>query len=81
MKCPKCDNENVNIQAITTIKKKHHGMGYWIYFICFGWIISLVMWLIFTIPMLLIKLFKSDKYVSKTHKEAICQGCGYSWKI
>ena len=78
MKFKKCGSNNVNIQAVSEIKKKHHGIIYWIFI---GWWLELLMWCFLTLPWLIIKIFKPSKYKTKTHKEAICQDCGYSWKI
>lgn len=77
MKCPKCGSENVNVQIVSEQKKKHHSAVYWI---CGGFIIEFMKWLIFTIPMIFIKLFGKEK--SKTvHKSmAVCQACGHTWK-
>lgn len=78
MTCKKCGSENVSIQAVTTIKNKHHGFLWWI-FIGFWWVPF--KWLFLTLPALLFKLFGSKKIQSKTHSEAVCQGCGYHWAV
>lgn len=73
MKCPKCKGENVSVQAVTTVKTKHRG--------CLGWF----MWIILAICtvgiIIIIPLITNSKTKSKTHSEAICQNCGYRWKI
>ena len=81
--CPKCKSENVSIQVITESKlvNAHHGFIWWI---CIGWWWICIKWLIFTLPALIFKIFgigKKKKIVNESHKEAICQSCGYSWKI
>lgn len=83
MTCPKCKSENVSIQVITESKlvNDHHGLIWWI---CIGWWWACIKWLIFTLPALIFKVFgigKRKKIITKYHKEAICQNCGYSWKI
>lgn len=81
MKCPKCGSENVNVQMVseTKLKKKHHGAIYWL---CFGWLIELLLWFFLTIPMLIIKIFKPKNYKTKTkHKSmCVCQSCGNHWE-
>lgn len=78
MICPKCGSENVNIQAVTHVRNKKHGILYWIFI---GWWLELFMWIVFTLPWLIIKIFRPKKVTSKTFKMAICQNCGYSWKV
>ena len=82
MTCPKCKNENVtvDVKTETNFKKKHHGLLYWI---CIGWWLQPFMWIFLTLPMLIISIFKPDRYKVKTSskKIAICQSCGYSWEI
>lgn len=78
MKCPKCNNENVLIQAVTTVKNKRHGVLYWLFI---GWWLEIIMWLFLTLPWLIIKIFKPNKVKSNTHSEAVCQSCGYRWKV
>lgn len=83
MICPKCNSENINIQEINEVKlvNKHHGLIWWI---CIGWWWIFIKWLIFTLPALIFKIFGiGKKYKTKniTIKKAICQKCGYSWKI
>lgn len=73
MKCKKCGSENINIQAITNVKTKHRG--------CLGWCIWLLLAVCTFGLILIIPLLTNSKTKSKTHKEAICQDCGYSWKI
>jgi len=78
MKCRKCGSENVNVQAVTQVKNKRHGILYWIFI---GWWLEPIMWFFLTLPWLIIKIFKPNKVTSKTTKMAICQNCGNSWKV
>jgi len=80
MVCPKCKSEHINVQVVTEVnEKRKKGLGYWLFV---GWWWEPFAWLFLTLPKLLIAIFsKKTKTVSKTHKEAICQSCGYSWKI
>ncbi|MBN1069455.1 hypothetical protein DVW02_15950 [Clostridium botulinum] len=78
MKCKKCGSENVNVQAVTHIKNNHKGIMYWLFI---GWWLEMMLWLFLTIPKIIYELFKPNRMKSKTHSEAICQNCGYRWKI
>lgn len=81
MVCSKCGSENVNVQMVseTNLKKKHHGIVYWC---LIGWWLHPIMWLFFTIPMIIIKIFKPKNYKTKTkHKSmCVCQSCGHHWE-
>jgi len=78
MVCSKCGSNNVNVQAVTRVKSKKHGLLYWMFIGCW---LEPIMWLIFTLPWLFIKIFKPKKVTSKVQKMAICQECGHSWKV
>lgn len=78
MKCKKCGSENINVQVVTKVKSKNHGLIYWLFI---GWWLEITMWLLFTIPWLIIKIFKPKKIANKVQKQAVCQNCGNSWKI
>ena len=78
MTCKKCNSENVNIQRVSVTTKKKKGMGYWL---LFGWLIDLMLWCFLTIPRLLIAMFAPKKTKTEVHTEAVCQSCGYSWKV
>jgi len=73
MVCPKCGSGHVITQAVTDIKTKHRGCLAW----C-GWILLAVctLGLILIIP-----LITNSKTKSKTHTEAVCQDCGYRWRV
>jgi hypothetical protein len=47
-----------------------------------GWYWVPTKWLIFTLPALIIKIFKPKKYKIKTTntKTAVCNNCGNSWE-
>lgn len=64
---------NVIIKAVTTVKTKHRGCLGWIMWIILAWC---TLGLIIIIP-----LITNSKTKSKTHNKAICQSCGYSWKV
>lgn len=82
MKCPKCGSENVTVQVVTEteLKEKKHGAIWWL---CVGWWWIPIKWLVFTLPALIIAIFKPKKYKTKTHskKVAVCNNCGKSWNV
>ena len=82
MVCPKCNNQNVQVQVTNEVKlkNKHHGMIWWI---CIGWWWIPIKWLCFTGIALILKIFghKKQKAVNKQVKTAVCQNCGNTWKI
>lgn len=78
MQCPKCGSNNVNVQAVSIVKNKHHGVIYWL---CFGWFIDLMLWIFLTIPRLIVAIFKPNKVKTKVKNFAVCQNCGHKWKV
>lgn len=78
MQCPKCESNNVNVQAISIVKNKHHGILYWLFI---GWWLEIFMWLFLTLPWLIIKIFKPNKIKTKVKSYAVCQNCGHKWKV
>lgn len=80
MKCPKCGSENVSVQMVseTKLKEKKHGIVWWC---LLGWYWVPIKWLCFTIPALIVKIFKPSKYKTKVvHKSVcVCQNCGKHW--
>ena len=76
--CPNCGSNNVTIQVVneSILKNKHHSFLWWI---CIGWWFVPMMWFIFFIPKIFIKLFglghKKQKIINKTVKKAVCQQC------
>ncbi len=78
MQCSKCGSNNVNVQAVSVVKNKHHSIWYWL---IIGWWFEPMMWLCFTLPWLIIKIFKPNKVKTKVKGYAVCQNCGYKWKV
>ena len=82
MVCPKCGSENVKVQVVTEQKlvDQHHGILWWLFI---GWWWLFVKWLVFTLPALLIALFKPKRrQIKQKHvSRAVCQNCGNSWKV
>lgn len=82
MKCPKCGSDKVNIQVVNEVelKTKHHSALWWIFW---GWYWIPIKWLFFTLPALIIKLFrgKKQKVKNTATKHAVCQNCGHSWNV
>lgn len=80
MVCKKCGGENVTIQVVNEVelKKKHKGIIYWLFF---GWLIDIFLWLFLTLPRLIVAIFKPKKYKTKnkTVRKYVCQDCGYIW--
>lgn len=70
MMCPKCQSENVVINESVYQKKKRGGLLYWIFI---GWWLEAVMWIFLTIPWLIVKNIKPNKYKNKVIKKAVCQ--------
>ena len=81
MKCPNCNNENVNIQVINEKKlvTRHHGIIWWLFI---GWWWIFVKWIFFTVPALLAAIFigKRKKIVNVQKKIYVCQSCGRTWE-
>ena len=82
MKCRKCASDKVSVQAVSSLKEKENGCLHWIYWLFIGWWFESILWVVFTIAMILIKLF-GGKAKSKTKIEsyAVCQECGHKWKL
>ena len=82
MTCPKCGSDEVKVQMMqdVQIKNKHRGIIYWLFV---GWWWIPIKWLFFTLPALIIAIFKpkKKKIVTKNYKMCVCQDCGNSWKI
>lgn len=80
MTCPKCNSNNVQVQAVNEVKEKRKkGLLYWI---CVGLWWEPLSWMIFTLPKLFFAIFgKHKKVVSKTVTYAVCQDCGHRWKV
>ena len=70
MTCPKCQSENVNISVNTYTKSKSRSFLWnllMIFCTCGLWII----WM----------LIRKKKEKVITEKTAVCNSCGYSWKV
>lgn len=82
MVCKNCGSEKVTVQVVTeqSLKEKKHGIIYWL---CIGWWLKPILWLVFTLPMLIIAIFRPRKYktVNKQKKIAVCNNCGKSWNV
>lgn len=80
MTCPKCGNENVNVQIVTEtkLKNKHHGVLWWL---CIGWWWIPIKWLFFFWIALIVKIFspKRQKITTKHITKCVCQTCGNTW--
>jgi hypothetical protein len=76
--CKKCGSSNVTVQAVSEIKKKRKGVLYWLFI---GWWLEMIMWVFLTLPWLIIKIFKPKEYKNKITSMAVCQDCGYSWRV
>lgn len=73
MKCPKCKSENVSVQFVTKSAKTYK-RG------CLGGIGRLML-IFFTLGTWLVVSKRKSKTNMKNQKEAVCQNCGYSWKV
>ena len=78
MICPKCNSENVTVQAVSITKDKKKGLLYWL---IVGWWWEPLLWLFLTIPMIFISLFGRKKTTTKVQSMAVCQNCGNKWKV
>lgn len=82
MNCQKCGSNNVKVQMVSEskLKNKHHSIFYWI---LIGWWLEIFLWFFLTIPRLLIATFggKKQKIVTVHSSQAVCQDCGYNWKV
>lgn len=80
MICPKCGSDNVTVQMVSTneLKKKRHGIFYWL---LIGWWLKPILWVCLTMPMIIIKIFRPKKYkmITKHNSMCVCQNCGNSW--
>lgn len=72
--CPKCHSNNVTFQLIQEHKKR--GLLAVLVTFCIKLILLFINIIIWLVSLLIPKGKKS-----KTSKYAICQNCGYSWKI
>ncbi len=78
MRCPRCGSDHVNVQAVSITRTKSRGCLYWL---LFGWLFDLLLWIFLTIPRLIIALFGSKRVVTKVKSKAVCQSCGHMWSV
>lgn len=82
MKCNKCGSENVRVEVVNEqeLKKKKHGWKYWL---LFGWLGDIFLWMFFFLPRLIFMLFRPKRYKmeNKQKSVAICQECGHRQDI
>ena len=68
LRCKKCGSTNVNVQLVNESKRR--GLLYLLFKIVL-FCISVLIWLLsFLLPI-----------KRKTNKYAVCQNCGYSWRV
>ena len=85
--CKKCGSTNVKVDMVSNVisKRKGKSIGWRIfYWLCFGWLIDLMIWFFAFIPRLFYKLFKPKKQHdirTNVEKYMICNDCGYSERI
>lgn len=73
MICRKCGNDNVNIQSVSNVSIKRRG--------CLGWIMWIILAFCTLGLIIIIPLLTNSKIKNESHSEAICQSCGYKWRI
>lgn len=73
MICPKCHGNNIDVQVVTEVITKRRGLLGWMMWIM---IIICTIGLVIIIPLL-----TNSKVKSRQHTIAVCQDCGYRWKI
>lgn len=80
--CPKCGCSDISVQVVNEVqlKRKHKGIFYWLFF---GWLIDFLLWFFWTIPRLIIAIFRPKKMKTKNIQRSVCvcQDCGYRWDI
>ena len=78
--CPKCKSNDISVQVVsdTHTKTKKRGLLYWV---SFWWFVEFIIWFLAAIPMLIGKLLRGKKIVTDFKKFAVCQNCGYKWKV
>lgn len=77
--CPKCGSTEIQFNTLsdTHTKKRKHGIFYWI---LFGWLFSLILWILLFIPRLIIRIFRPKKVETTFKYEAVCMNCGHHWE-
>jgi len=92
MKCSKCGSDNYIIQRERVRNKEKKGclyflvmnvlfgMIYWTYLLM-KWMILFTVWLFILLPKRLIKKEPIKMPEFSVNTIAVCQDCGYSWKV
>lgn len=84
MKCQKCGCGNVNVQVMSNVNSRGGTIPLW-YWWSFAWIIDMCLYCCvigffgLTIRHFLKRSAKKTKTSAETY--AICQDCGYKWKV
>lgn len=80
MTCPKCNSNNVNATVVNEVSLKNKGKGV-LYYLFVWWWWAPIKWLVFTLPALIIAIFKpkKQKAINKQKTVCVCQDCGYTW--
>ena len=78
MTCPRCGSNHVDVQAVSMVRNRPHGLFYWLFF---GWLIDLLLWIFWTIPRLIIAIVFPRRTTTRIRSEAVCQRCGRHWRV
>ena len=82
MTCPQCNSRNILIQNVTKSKltEKRRGALWWL---LVGWWWAAVKWIVFTVPALILRLFRPKRYTIRQRfvTVCICQNCGKRWDL
>ena len=80
MVCSKCGSNHVVVSASATEKgKARHSVAYWL---LVGWWLHPILWVAFTLPMLIWRLINPNKKTKTViTTTAVCQSCGNTWVI
>lgn len=80
MNCPRCGSERTHAQVVTETKliDQHHGIIWWV---LIGWWWLVIKWFVFTVPALLVAIFKPKRrQVKQKHRtKMVCDDCGHTW--
>ena len=70
----------MQVVTIHQLRNRHHSVLYWV---LVGWWLQPLLWIFFSIPMLMIRLFapRDKKLVAVHSSMAVCQQCGQVWKV
>ena len=73
MICPRCNSNNVKVEIVTDVKTKRRG--------CIGWFFWILLAIITIGLIIIIPLITNSKTKTKHWTEAVCQNCGYTWRV